>query len=219
MIARNVTEIVADHMRLTVESIDRMYLNVYVPQLQCAYGAVDFFRDHSGQPLAYSALMAPMSRGFVAELERFATRHGLPVVRASEFRAQKRHSSRSGRAYPWIVKSTAMVNHYYIYAVDWDFGPFFRKFCSFFPYNVKSYLNGHEYAKRHLSQQAIAFQALDNAVLSCADPDRLQRICDGSAGSTACCANGGAARRTRSRPRTKRPGAAMTSRSCEPSFP
>src|SRR5215831_20033304 len=39
-----------------------------------------FFREHRGQPLASSALMAPMSRGFVAELDRFAARHRLPVV-------------------------------------------------------------------------------------------------------------------------------------------
>jgi hypothetical protein len=57
-----------------------MYLNVYVPRLQCAYGAVSFFRDHRGQPLASSALMSPMSRRFVAELDRFIARHQLPVV-------------------------------------------------------------------------------------------------------------------------------------------
>jgi hypothetical protein len=43
------------------------------------------------------------------------------------------------------------------------------KFCTYFPYNAKLCLNGHEYAKRQLAQQAIAYQALDNGVLSCAD--------------------------------------------------
>ena len=80
MIAQSVAELLADHVRLTVEGIDRMYLNVYVPRLQCAYGAVSFFRDHRGQPLASSALMSPMSRRFVAELDRFIARHRLPVV-------------------------------------------------------------------------------------------------------------------------------------------
>jgi hypothetical protein len=71
-----------------------------------------------------------------------------------------------------------MVNHYYIYAVDRDFGPFFLKFCSYFPFNAKLCLNGHEYAKRQLAQEKIAFEALDNGVLSCAAPKRLQKICD-----------------------------------------
>ena len=72
-----------------------------------------------------------------------------------------------------------MVNHYYVYAFDRDFGPFFLKFCSYFPFNAKLCLNGHEYAKCQLARQGIAFEALDNGVLSCADPERLQKICDG----------------------------------------
>jgi hypothetical protein len=80
MMAQTVAELLANHVSLTVEGIDRMYLNVYVPRLQCTYGAVSFFRDHRGQPLASSALMSPMSRRFVAALDRFIARHQLPVV-------------------------------------------------------------------------------------------------------------------------------------------
>jgi hypothetical protein len=72
-----------------------------------------------------------------------------------------------------------MVNHYYIYGVDRDFGPFFIKFCTYFPFNAKLYVNGHEYAKRQLARKGIAFEALDNGILSCADPKQLQQICDG----------------------------------------
>ena len=52
MIAQSVAEILGNHVRLAVEGIDRMYLNVYVPALQSTYGAVRFFRVHRGQPLA-----------------------------------------------------------------------------------------------------------------------------------------------------------------------
>jgi hypothetical protein len=61
---------------------------------------------------------------------------------------------RTGATYPWIVQSTAMVNHYYFYGVDEDFGPFFLKFCSYFPYNAKFCINGHEYLKRQVSSPA-----------------------------------------------------------------
>jgi hypothetical protein len=63
--------------------------------------------------------------------------------------------------------------------VDRDFGPFFLKFSTYFPYNAKLCLNGHEYAKRQLMQKSIGFEALDNGVLRCDDPKRLQAICDG----------------------------------------
>jgi hypothetical protein len=212
MIAQSVAEIIGRHVRLTVEGIDRMYLNVFVPGLQYEQGIVQFFRTHRGQPLPSAALMSPMTRGFVAKLEDFVAKHDIPLVqfekgqrkdavmadhlrrfapeegvvfvgKAQEntpvFRTERRRSPTSGRPYPWIVRRSAMVNNYYIYAVDRDFGPFFLKFCSYFPFNAKLCLNGHEYAKRQLAQEGIAFEALDNGILSCADPKRLQKICEG----------------------------------------
>src|SRR6266508_2950876 len=56
-----------------------------------------------------------------------------------------------------------MVNHYYFYCLDADFGPFFLKFCSYFPYNAKLCLNGNERAKRLAAKAGIGFTALDNA--------------------------------------------------------
>lgn len=67
----------------------------------------------------------------------------------------------------------------YFYGIDEDFGPFFLKFCTYFPYNAKLCINGHEYVKRQLAKEGIPFEALDNGVLSCANPTRLQQLCDG----------------------------------------
>jgi DNA-binding HxlR family transcriptional regulator len=212
MIAHSVADIVRQHVKLTVEGIDRMYLNVYVPRLQQEQGIVWFFREHRRQPMPSAALMAPMSRTFASALEQFAARHAIALVqfhkgqrkddvfaehlrdfardegvvfigkaqeKAPVFRTEKRRNPKTGQPYPWIVRSTAMVNHYYVYAVDRDFGPFFLKFCTYFPFNAKLCLNGHEYAKRQLAQRGITFEALDNGILSCAEPARLHRICDG----------------------------------------
>jgi hypothetical protein len=212
MIAQSVADILNHHVKLSVEGIDRMYLNVFVPRLQHEVGIVWFFREHRGQPLPSAALMRPMSRGFVTKLENFTAQHAIPLVqfrkgqrkddvmkehvrkfqreegvvfvgKAQEktpiFRTEKRKNPKTGQPYPWIVRSTALVNHYYIYAVDRNFGPFFLKFCTYFPFNAKLCLNGHEYAKHQLAQEGIRFEALDNGVLSCADAKRLQRICDG----------------------------------------
>jgi hypothetical protein len=95
------------------------------------------------------------------------------------FRTEKRRNA-DGRAYPWIVRTTGMVNHFYIYAVDADFGPFFLKFCSYFPYNAKLCINGHEWAKKQAAQAGIGFTALDNAFAAIDDPDDVavvQAIC------------------------------------------
>jgi hypothetical protein len=58
------------------------------------------------------------------------------------------------------------------------FGPFFIKFCSYFPYTAKVCINGNEWAKRQAAKSGIGFEALDNGFAACDDPVRLQRLCD-----------------------------------------
>ena len=76
------------------------------------------------------------------------------------------------------MKTTGLVNHFYFYCVDDDFGPFFLKFCSYFPYNAKLCINGNEWAKRQAAKAGIGFTALDNGFATVDDPAALQRICD-----------------------------------------
>jgi hypothetical protein len=120
-------------------------------------------------------------------LARFGAKEGILFVgKAQEktpvFRTVKRRNPETGRSYAWIVRSSAMVNHFYFYGVDEDFGPFFLKFCTYFPYTAKLCINGHEYLKRQLTKEKIAFEALDNGILSCANPRRLQQLCRGLTG-------------------------------------
>ena len=117
-------------------------------------------------------------------LRKFKKNEGVLYVgkaqeKARIMRTERRRDKRTGASYPWIVQSTGMVNHYYFYCVDEDFGPFFLKFCSYFPYNAKLCLNGHEYLKHQLAKWGVAFEALDNGIKSCADPALLQRLADG----------------------------------------
>jgi hypothetical protein len=209
-VARTVADVLADHVVFEVECIDRMYLNVFVPQLQYPGGLVGFVHRQLGLPIASTAPLAAISEGFSTALRRFARDEGVPWVdfvkgqrkddvmaeylaeftgtegvvfigRAQEktilFRTEKRRDS-DGNAYPWIVKTTGVVNHFYVYAVDADFGPFFLKFCSYFPYNARLCLNGHEWAKRQATQAGIGYTALDNGFATVEDPTALQAICD-----------------------------------------
>ena len=207
-IPRSAAAVLSGHVSLEVECVDRMYLNLYVPKLQYESGVVGFLRGHA---IASSALMAPMTRQFVSEIERFVTREGVDLVtfakgqrkddvahdylagfgaeegvlfvgkaqeKTTTFRTEKRRNAETGASYPWIVRTTAMVNQYYIYCVDRDFGPFFIKFSSYFPYNAKLCINGNEWSKRQAANAGIAFAALDNGFAWCEDPRGLQRICD-----------------------------------------
>src|SRR3954465_10664249 len=98
---RPVAEVLKEHVTLEVEGIDRMYLNVYVPQLQREAGVAGFFRYHRGYQIVSSALMGPISRSFVSAMDAFARQEQIPVV---QFRKGQRkddvaaeHLSRFGK--------------------------------------------------------------------------------------------------------------------------
>jgi hypothetical protein len=210
-VARSVADVLAEHVTFEIDCIDRMYLNVYVPQLQHVGGVVWFFRGHRGMAFASSALMNPISKEFVGAIHRFAEDKRIPWVdfakkerkdsvaqrflaghtggdrvlfigKAQEktrtYRTERRRNPETGIAYPWIVQATAMPNHYYFYCFDDDFGPFFIKFSSYFPYTAKLCINGHEWAKRQATKAGLSFTPLDNGFAAVDDPAALQAICN-----------------------------------------
>jgi hypothetical protein len=115
-------------------------------------------------------------------LARFEGEEGVLFIgkaqeKARVFRTEKRRDAQ-GKTYPWIIRSTAMPNHYSVYILDKDFGPLFIKFCSYFPYPAKLCLNGHEWLKRQLTQREVPFEPLDNGIRSTEAPARVPRIAD-----------------------------------------
>ena len=210
MVRKSVAEVLQDHVVLEIESIDRMYLNAYVPSLQTGAGFAYFLRSQLVCRVPSTFMIAPMSKKFVATIERFVETQGIDLVsfekgerkddrareylarfeeeegvlfvgkaqeKASVFRTEKRVDA-AGIKYPWLIRSTAMVNNYYFYIVDQDFGPLFIKFCSYFPYAAKLCINGNEWLKRQLDRRGIRYEPLDNGILSSEEPKRVQRIAD-----------------------------------------
>ena len=54
---RTVADVLSEHVVFEVECIDRMYLNVYVPQLQYATGLVSYIHRRLGMPVASTAAL------------------------------------------------------------------------------------------------------------------------------------------------------------------
>jgi len=96
---------------------------------------------------------------------------------ASVFTGTARDTPSGG---PWFsfAKTDRRVSCVYFYLWDEDFGPAFMKVCSYFPYPMKIWVNGHEWAKRQAAATGIGFTALSNGFADCADPAGLQAICD-----------------------------------------
>jgi hypothetical protein len=87
--------------------------------------------------------------------------------------------ARSGGAphFGWD-RAERRVTCYYFYVWDIDFGPAFVKISAYFPYPIKVWLNGHEWAKRQASEVGIGWTGLANGFATCEDPAGLQAICD-----------------------------------------
>jgi hypothetical protein len=104
------------------------------------------------------------------------------VGRAQEFQlvwtARKRVTD-PGRCPQFsFTKEQRRVPVFYVYIFDEQMGPGFIKICSYFPYPVKVWVNGHEWAKRQAAAAGIGFAALSNGFASAEDPAALQAICD-----------------------------------------
>ena len=250
-IPRSAADVLADHVTLEVECIDRMYLNLYVPKLQYEAGVVGFFRRRD-QPIASSALMSPITRQFVADIERFVEREGVDLVtfekgqrkddvaheylaafhaeegllfvgkaqeKTTTFRTKKRRNPETGASYPWLVRASAMVNHFYMYCVDRDFGPFFIKFSCIFPTTPSCVSTGTSMPSARPPRPVSRSRHSITALLRVRARGGCSRSVTGSARrrSTRSRASGWRSCRTRSRQLTDAPATAMTSRRCRPS--
>jgi hypothetical protein len=90
------------------------------------------------------------------------------------------HQRQACNGIPWFsfTKADRRVSCFYFYLWDEDFGAAFIKVCAYFPYPVKVWVNGHEWAKRQCVRAGIGFTALSNGFGTCADPEALQAVCD-----------------------------------------
>ena len=75
-------------------------------------------------------------------------------------------------------KKDRRVTVYYFYLWDAAFGPAFIKMCTYCPWPMKIWVNGHEWAKQQCRKAGLGFTELSNGFASCDDPAVLQKICD-----------------------------------------
>jgi hypothetical protein len=214
----NINDVLDGHVGLTVDCIDRLYLNGYCPILQVGGQAVRFLTEHLGNPIPSPALFTQIGNRFRREVDHFAAGDDIPllylkkpdrsrwddrkldhvrphldraeaagrfgvvaIVVAQEFQwvtGARNRSPKPGVVSYDFIREQRRVNAYYFYILDRDFGPGFIKICSYFPYPVKVWLNGHEWAKRQAEHEGLAYTALANGFASCSDPEALQSICD-----------------------------------------
>jgi hypothetical protein len=94
-----------EHVRFTVECIDRMYLNVYVPGLQYAPGLVAYVHRQLGLPIASTAPLARITEAFAGAVHRYARDNNVAWVdfakgqRKDDVMHEQRDARAVGRVY------------------------------------------------------------------------------------------------------------------------
>jgi hypothetical protein len=205
----NIRDLLDGHVKLELASLDRFYLNGYVPHLQHGAGLVRFLSEHRGYPIASPALLGQITDQFVVAVRDFARHHNVPLFPFNHKESKDRlaHRLRAQRAvrdavvfigvaqekayafsarrlpgkpvrFEFARNKSVIPNYYYFYLDDDQWGEAFLKVCSYAPWGLKLYLNGHEWLKRQLAKAHIGFEALDNGFLTCQDPQRLQQLAD-----------------------------------------
>ena len=77
---RTVADVLTDHVVFEIECIDRMYCNVYVPQLQHAGGLLGYLHRQLGLPIASTAPLGKITDAFSTAMRRFARDRRVPWV-------------------------------------------------------------------------------------------------------------------------------------------
>src|ERR1700750_2930217 len=92
--------------------------------------------------------------------------------------ARKRDTDPGGGPQFSFTKEQPRGGGFFVYISDERMGPGFIKICTYFPYPVKAWVNGHEWAKRQAAAAGIGFTALSNGFASAHDPAARQGICE-----------------------------------------
>src|SRR3990170_5132887 len=153
---------------------------VLPPFTQAFRKAVEQYAKEQGLSIVDFAKGEDKDEKARAHRAKFEKKHGVVLIGKAQEKALGYKGQRKDHGKKvWFDYSRQSLNvtYYYFYILDEEFGLFFIKVCTYFPFDVKVCFNGHEWAKQQLRKEGIGFAALNNGFLSCQDPERLQVIC------------------------------------------
>jgi hypothetical protein len=98
------------------------------------------------------------------------------VVHQESARVFASHHAGGRRSHFRVREERRLVNHYYFYLRDREYGEGFVRISSYLPFQTRIWLNAHGYLAAQLQRRGIPFLTADNCIVSVADPTTLQRI-------------------------------------------
>ena len=93
---QTVAAVLREHVTLELECIDRLYLNVYQPNLQLERKVYHYLREQHGAGAVSSIHFQTMTKAFVHSIEAFAQSASIPLI---AFEKDTRKEEQIGRAH------------------------------------------------------------------------------------------------------------------------
>ncbi|HUK72259.1 MAG TPA: hypothetical protein VLW50_26410 [Streptosporangiaceae bacterium] len=207
-----VSDVLAGHVKLDLDCLDRIYLHGYLGRLQVGGQVVQFLK-HRGFPVPSPACLQQIGDAFRRRVASFAEANHIPVVmlKAADrnidvMRPYLERAATTGRSQVAAIgvaqeaqrvfiarkrdtdpgkcpqfsfdKKDRRVTVFYFYLWDAGFGPAFIKVCTYCPWPMKIWVNGHEWARQQCRKAGLGFTELSSGFAACDDPAVLQKICD-----------------------------------------
>jgi hypothetical protein len=195
-----------DLIQFGYSCFDRLILSGYIPAFQhtnCG-GTINWFLRTRRQAKAMSrAYFAKIAKDYHGWVDHYAQQAGIAVVEPEKDARREdlvepyfqqlgsRHgvavilTAREPERVAWHFAKTnsvavdrRFVNLYYFYLNDPQCGRMFVRICPHFPFNIRVWINGHNWLARQMQRQGIAFEKRDNLFVACAQPERLQELSD-----------------------------------------
>jgi hypothetical protein len=92
-----IASLLRDRVTLRVRSVDRLFLQAYVPKLMTSFQVVRFLLDR-GHRIPSPVLLGRIGRAYVEAIDRFATRNAIPVLRFGKGEVKEQIARRYFRA-------------------------------------------------------------------------------------------------------------------------
>ena len=193
MATQLLTEKYADSLDGVLGCFDRIVIMGSLAELCYAKGMTHYLYAHDIRIFDYARFAEPLRDEIRANAEALAQAQGLEIeyIRKKDFRKEDRiraildqrgsqpglvhifsamepcasyrpwHDKRTGHTY--LQPDSGKCLHYYFYFVDADLGLCYLRVPTGCPFRLQFYCNGHAHLAHQLSQQQIAYTALDNA--------------------------------------------------------
>jgi len=124
---------------------------VLPPFTQAFRTRVEEYAKELGLPIVDFAKGEDKDERAKIQLAKFGKKQGVVLIGKAQEKALGYKGQRKDHGTKvWFEYSRQSVNvtYYYFYIMDEEFGLFFIKVCTYFPFDIKVCFNGHEWAKQ-----------------------------------------------------------------------